>query len=121
LGKAPDPEAHKIAFAAWQAAGVPGVVLSFQGTTHFDYSLLPTFLATSWCPDTSTGACRGGWAAQRSSTTRWRGSIAGSRIPASPVAVTRTAAKICAADARNESFDFCHFPRRRESSFVVGV
>ena len=57
----PDPEAHKIAFAAWQSAGVPTYVVGFQGTTHFDYSLLPTFPTTSWCPDTSSGACRGGW------------------------------------------------------------
>lgn len=58
---APDPENHKPAFREWQEAGVPVYVLGFQGTTHFDYSLLPTFPTTSWCPDTSSGACRGGW------------------------------------------------------------
>lgn len=57
----PDPEAHKLAYAAWQAAGVPAYVIGIQGTTHFDFSLLPTFPTTSWCPDTSSGACRGGW------------------------------------------------------------
>jgi alpha-beta hydrolase superfamily lysophospholipase len=57
----PDPELHKQVFATWSAAKVPTYSLTFQGTTHFDYSLLPTFPATSWCADTSTGACRGGW------------------------------------------------------------
>jgi len=57
----PDTEAHKIAFAVWQAAHVPTYVIGLQGTTHFDYSQIPTFPATSWCSDTSSGACRGGW------------------------------------------------------------
>jgi len=57
----PDPESHKLAYAAWQAAGVPTYVIGIQGTTHFDFSLAPSFPTTSWCPDTSTGACRGGW------------------------------------------------------------
>ena len=58
----PNVDGHKIAFAEWQAAGLPAYVIGLQGTTHFDYSLLPTFPTTSWCPDTSTGACTGGWA-----------------------------------------------------------
>lgn len=58
----PDPDGSKVAFAAWQQAGVPVYALGFQGTTHFDFSLLPQFPASSWCPDTSTGACSGGWA-----------------------------------------------------------
>ncbi|MFV8572022.1 alpha/beta hydrolase family protein [Marinobacter sp. SBS5] len=57
----PDPEGGKVAFNAWHAAGVPVYTLGFQGTTHFDYSLLPLFPATSWCPDVSNGACAGGW------------------------------------------------------------
>jgi hypothetical protein len=57
----PDPENHKLAFAEWRTQGVPSYVLGFQGTTHFDFSLLPEFPATSWCPDISSGACRGGW------------------------------------------------------------
>ncbi len=57
----PPAEDHKQAFAVWQAAGVPAYIIGIQGTTHFDFSLLPTFPATSWCPDTSNGACTGGW------------------------------------------------------------
>lgn len=58
----PDAEGGKVSFNAWHAAGVPVYALGFQGTTHFDYSLLPLFPATSWCPDVSTNACSGGWA-----------------------------------------------------------
>ncbi|HSW11527.1 MAG TPA: hypothetical protein VLI06_01735 [Solimonas sp.] len=58
---APNLDNHKLAFAEWQAAGIPAYVLGFQGTTHFDYSPSNTFPATSWCADTSSGACRGGW------------------------------------------------------------
>lgn len=57
----PEVENHKVAFALWQAAGVPTYVIGIQGTTHFDFSLIPTFPASSWCPDTSSNACRGGW------------------------------------------------------------
>jgi len=57
----PDPENHKVAFKVWQAAGVPSYVVGIQGTTHFDFSQIPTFPSTSWCADTSTAACRGGW------------------------------------------------------------
>ena len=56
----PDRDLHKGPFQAWQSAGVPVYSLTFQGTTHFDYSQVPTFPATSWCPQTSSGACRGG-------------------------------------------------------------
>lgn len=58
----PDPENHKLAFRQWQAAGIPSYVIGIQGSTHFDFSQIPTFPATSWCPDTSQGACHGGWA-----------------------------------------------------------
>ena len=57
----PDAERHKRAYSAWQASGVPVMTLTFQGTTHLDYSLLPGFPATSWCPDPGTGTCAGGW------------------------------------------------------------
>ncbi len=57
----PEIEAHKIPYRAWVAAGQPVMALTFQGTTHFDYSLIPTFPSTSWCPDVTAGACRGGW------------------------------------------------------------
>jgi hypothetical protein len=57
----PEPDSDKAAFDAWQAAGIPAYQLTIQGSTHFEWSLLPTFPATSWCPDTSTGVCTGGW------------------------------------------------------------
>ncbi|QBM17268.1 hypothetical protein MARI_13750 [Marinobacter sp. JH2] len=57
----PDPEGGKVSFNAWRSAGVPVYALGFQGTTHFDFSLLPLFPATSWCPDVSDNSCSGGW------------------------------------------------------------
>lgn len=57
----PDPEGGTVSFNAWHAAGVPVYALGFQGTTHFDFSLLPLFPSTSWCPDVSGNACEGGW------------------------------------------------------------
>ena len=57
----PDLENHKVAFKVWQAAAVPSYVIGIQGTTHFDFSQLPTFPSSSWCADTSTSACKGGW------------------------------------------------------------
>jgi hypothetical protein len=35
--------------------------LSIQGSTHFEWSLIPTFPATSWCPQVVEGRCAGGW------------------------------------------------------------
>ncbi|HEY1077665.1 MAG TPA: hypothetical protein VGE51_13325 [Fontimonas sp.] len=58
---APDPEGHKGAYAGWVAAGVPVYQFTVAGSTHFDWSLLPGFPASSWCPDISTGSCSGGW------------------------------------------------------------
>lgn len=55
----PDFDGHRAVFDSWQEAGVPVYVLTFQGTTHLDYSLFPAIPATSWCADTRTGACRG--------------------------------------------------------------
>ncbi|AXQ27996.1 hypothetical protein D0B54_04600 [Solimonas sp. K1W22B-7] len=57
----PDPENHKQAFQLWQETGVPVYSLGFQGTTHLDFSPIADAPATSWCPDTSSGACRGGY------------------------------------------------------------
>ncbi len=57
----PDPDGHKAAFAQWRAAGVPVYSITIQGSSHYEWSLLPNFPATSWCPNTSAGACRGGW------------------------------------------------------------
>lgn len=58
----PDPDNHKRAFAVWQAAAVPTMVVSLQGTTHLDYSLLPGTPATSWCPDAASASCTEGFA-----------------------------------------------------------
>ena len=57
----PDPEGHKSAFAQWVKAGVPVYSITIQGSSHYEWSLLTNFPTTSWCPDTSSGACRGGW------------------------------------------------------------
>jgi hypothetical protein len=57
----PDPESDKAAFEAWREAGVPVYQFTIRGSTHYEWSLLPTFPTTSWCPDTSSGRCEGGW------------------------------------------------------------
>ena len=58
---APDPDEHLGAFSAYKAAGIPAYQLTIQGSTHFEWSLLPGFPTTSWCADLSSGSCRGGW------------------------------------------------------------
>lgn len=58
---APGPEDHKDAYIAWRDAGVPVYQLTIQGSTHFEWSLIPTFPATSWCASTANGRCEGGW------------------------------------------------------------
>ncbi len=35
--------------------------LTIQGGTHYEWSLLPTFPATSWCPRVEDGRCTPGW------------------------------------------------------------
>lgn len=57
----PDPESHKTGFKAWQAAGVPSYELTIRGSSHFEWSLIPTFPTTSWCPSTAGGRCSGGF------------------------------------------------------------
>lgn len=59
---APDPEAHKAAYRGWQDAEVPVFQLTIQGSAHYEWSLIPGFPATSWCPDPASGRCEGGWA-----------------------------------------------------------
>lgn len=58
----PDPDLHKAAIVQWQAAGIPMFGLTLAGTYHADQLTATGTPATSWCPDISTGACRGGWA-----------------------------------------------------------
>ncbi len=57
----PDPDAHTAGFAAWKAAGIPSYELTIRGSSHFEWSLIPTFPTTSWCPNTLGGRCNGGW------------------------------------------------------------
>jgi hypothetical protein len=57
----PDPETHKDGYSAWKAAGVATFEFTIQGSSHYEWSLVPTFPTTSWCPDTSTGTCAGGY------------------------------------------------------------
>jgi hypothetical protein len=58
----PDPEAHKTAYQQWQSAGLPVFQLTIRGSTHFEWSLIPAFPASSWCPQIVAGQCVGGWA-----------------------------------------------------------
>ncbi len=57
----PEPESHKVGFKAWQLAGVPSYELSIRGSTHYEWSQIPTFPTTSWCPSTAGGRCNGGF------------------------------------------------------------
>ena len=57
----PDPESDKTAYAAYRDAGIPVYQLTIQGSTHYEWSLVPSLPATSWCPDLSSGSCAGGW------------------------------------------------------------
>lgn len=59
--QAPDPEGHKSAFAAWQAADVPAYQLTIQGSSHYEWSNISSFPTTSWCPEVVDGQCVGGW------------------------------------------------------------
>lgn len=57
----PDPDSHKGGFEGWRAAGVPVSQFTIRGSTHFEWSNIPTFPSTSWCPDAASGQCRDGW------------------------------------------------------------
>ena len=57
----PDPERKKAAYIAWRNAGLPVYQLSIQGSTHFEWSPIPTFPSTSWCPSVVDNHCVGGW------------------------------------------------------------
>ena len=57
----PDIEGHKGGYRAWRDAGLPVYQLTIQGSTHFEWSLIPTFPASSWCPEVVDGQCAGGW------------------------------------------------------------
>ncbi len=57
----PDPEGHKTPYAAYRDAGIPVYQFTIQGSTHYEWSSVPSFPTTSWCPDISSGGCTGGW------------------------------------------------------------
>ncbi|MES2489949.1 MAG: hypothetical protein V4607_09150 [Pseudomonadota bacterium] len=57
----PDPEGNKRAYAAWKKAGVPVFELTIRGSTHFEWSQIPGFPASSWCPKVENNRCVGGW------------------------------------------------------------
>lgn len=57
----PDPDDHLLAYQRFADAGVPVYAITIAGSTHFDFSQIPTFPASSWCPDTREGHCVGGW------------------------------------------------------------
>lgn len=57
----PDPEGKKGAYAAWKKAGVPVFQFTIRGGTHFEWSQIPGFPATSWCPKVENKRCVGGW------------------------------------------------------------
>lgn len=57
----PDPEQHKGAYDRWVEAGLPVWQATIQGSTHYEWSLIPTFPTTSWCPNPENGDCAGGW------------------------------------------------------------
>ncbi|MDX1512039.1 MAG: hypothetical protein R3249_11870, partial [Nitriliruptorales bacterium] len=53
FGTSPDPEDHKAAFTAWEEAGQPVMQFTIQGSTHYEWSLIPSrpvvnFSSTSW-------------------------------------------------------------------------
>ena len=52
---------HEDGFKAWVAASTPVYELTIRGSSHYEWSLLSAFPATSWCPDAASGQCSGGW------------------------------------------------------------
>ena len=44
----PDPQAKKAGFNRWAASGVPTYQVQVRGGSHYEWSLLPGFPATSW-------------------------------------------------------------------------
>ena len=57
----PDAEEDKGAYLLWRDAGVPVFQFTIQGSSHFEWSLIPSFPSSSWCADTSAERCDGGW------------------------------------------------------------
>lgn len=57
----PDPEGKKTAYAAWKKAGQPIYQITVRGSSHYEWSLIPGFPASSWCPQVQNNRCVGGW------------------------------------------------------------
>ena len=57
----PDPAKTTTNFRVWRDAHVPAIEMTIRGGSHYEFSLLPSFPATSWCPDAASGLCKGGW------------------------------------------------------------
>jgi pimeloyl-ACP methyl ester carboxylesterase len=57
----PDAEEHKVAYEAWKKAGMPIVQIIVRGSSHFEWSQIPGFPASSWCPKVENNRCVGGW------------------------------------------------------------
>jgi hypothetical protein len=57
----PPDQAYKRGFEHWRDAGVPSFAFTILGSSHYEWSLLPLFPATSWCPEVVDGECQGGW------------------------------------------------------------
>lgn len=57
----PDPEGKKSAYTAWKTAGMPVFQITVRGSSHYEWSLIPGFPASSWCPQVQNNQCVGGW------------------------------------------------------------
>lgn len=57
----PDPEAKKDAYAAWKTAGMPVFQITVRGSSHYEWSQIPGFPTSSWCPKVENHHCVGGW------------------------------------------------------------
>ena len=44
----PEPDARNAAYESWVDTGVPAFQVNFRGTTHFEWSQVPTFPASRW-------------------------------------------------------------------------
>ena len=57
----PPAEAYKRGFKAWQSEDISTFAFTIKGSSHYEWSLLPLFPATSWCPKVKGNQCQGGW------------------------------------------------------------
>ncbi len=57
----PDPKKTTTNFREWVKGGQPVIEMTIAGSTHYEFSLLPDFPASSWCPNADSGHCSGGW------------------------------------------------------------